>query len=97
MPAYLIMEIDWHDADRATQYRNLLGPTLEKYGARTLVANEPHALEGDWKPRRVVIFEFPSMEAMRKWYASDEYAPVMRIRKEGSKTNMIAVEPPPKA
>jgi uncharacterized protein (DUF1330 family) len=95
MPAYLILEIDWHDPDLAAEYRKLLGPTLEKHGGRTLVANEPRVLEGDWNPRRVVVIEFPSMDALRAWYASNEYAPLIRIRKEGAKTNMIAVERPP--
>lgn len=97
MVAYLILEIGWHDPDRATEYRNLLGPTLEKHGGRTLVANEPRVLEGDWNPRRVVVIEFPSMDALCDWYSSDEYAPLIRIRKEGAKTNMIAVERPPSA
>lgn len=94
MPTYLIMDIEWHDPDRATEYRKLLGPTLEKYGGKTLVANEAHVLEGDWSPKRMVIFEFPSMEALRTWYASSEYAPVSKIRKEGAKSKMIAVERP---
>jgi uncharacterized protein (DUF1330 family) len=95
MPAYLFMDIAWHDANRAAEYRKLLGPTLEKYGGRTLVANEGGMLEGEWAPHRVVIFEFPTADALREWYGSPEYAPVMRLRKEGSKANLIVVERPP--
>jgi uncharacterized protein (DUF1330 family) len=94
MPAYLFLEIDWHDQARATEYRKLLGPTLDKHGGRTLVANEPRVLEGDWNPRRVVIIEFPGMDALLGWYRSDEYAPLIRLRNEGAKTRMIAVERP---
>jgi uncharacterized protein (DUF1330 family) len=97
MPAYLILDIEWHDPDKAAEYRKLLGPTLEKYGGRTLVANEARALEGDWKPRRVVVIEFPKMDTLQAWYRSPEYAPLIRIRTEGSKSNMIAVETPPAA
>jgi len=97
MPAYLILEIDWHDAARAAEYRRLLGPTLESHGGRTLVANEPRVLEGDWNPRRVVVIEFPTMDALQAWYKSEEYAPLIRIRNEGAKTRMIAVESAPRA
>jgi uncharacterized protein (DUF1330 family) len=97
MSAFLFLEIDWHDPARATKYRELLGPTLDRFGGRTLVANEPRILEGDWKPRRVVIIEFPTMDALLSWYKSDEYAPLIRIRNEGAKTKMIAVERPPAA
>jgi uncharacterized protein (DUF1330 family) len=40
MPAYTIADVDWHDEAKAAEYRKLLGPTLEKYGGRTLVANQ---------------------------------------------------------
>lgn len=95
MVAYLILEIEWHDPAKAAEYRKLLGPSLEKYGGKTLVANEARALEGEWNPRRVVIFEFPSLPAIEQWYHSAEYAPVMKIRKEGASSKMIAVERPP--
>jgi uncharacterized protein (DUF1330 family) len=95
MPAYLVLEIDWHDPAKATEYRNRLGPTLEKFGGRTLVANEPKVLEGDWSPKRVVIIEFPSMDSLKGWYDSAEYAPLIQIRKEGSKTRMITLDRPP--
>lgn len=97
MPTYLILEIDWHDEAKAGEYRKLLGPTLEKHGGKTLVANAPHVLEGTWNPRRMVIFEFPSMDAVRAWHDSPEYAPLIKLRKEGARiNNLIAVETPPK-
>jgi uncharacterized protein (DUF1330 family) len=95
MPAYLIADIEWHDEAKSAEYRKLLGPTLEKHGGRTLVANQAHALEGDWNPRRVVIIEFPSMEALQTWYHSPELVPVIRLRKEGADSKLIAVERPP--
>lgn len=52
-------------------------------------------IEGDWNPPRVVILEFPNAESLRAWYGSAEYAPVLKLRKEGAKTpKMIAVEGP---
>jgi uncharacterized protein (DUF1330 family) len=95
MTAYVILEIDWHDPVRGAEYRKLLGPTLDRFGGKTLVANEARALEGDWNPRRVVVFEFPSLSAVEEWYRSPEYAPVMRIRKDGASSRMIVVERPP--
>lgn len=38
MPAYLVAGLDWTDAAIANEYRERLGPTLEKYGGKTLVA-----------------------------------------------------------
>jgi uncharacterized protein (DUF1330 family) len=95
MATYLILEIDWHDQEKAKEYREKFGPALEKYGGRTLCAGPPHVLEGDWNPPRVVVLEFPTMEALRTWYGSAEYAPVLKLRMEGATTRkMIAVEGP---
>jgi uncharacterized protein (DUF1330 family) len=95
MSTYLITEVDWHDQAKAKEYREKFGPALEKYGGKTLCAGPPLVMEGNWTPPRVVILEFPSTEAMRAWYGSSEYAPVLKLRMEGASTpKMIAVEGP---
>jgi uncharacterized protein (DUF1330 family) len=94
MSVYVVAEVEWHDNEKARQYRELFGPALEKYGGRTLAAAPPRVMEGDWNPPRLVILEFPSPDAVQRWYDSAEYAPVMRLRKEGARTRMIAVDGP---
>ncbi|HXQ95010.1 MAG TPA: DUF1330 domain-containing protein [Thermoplasmata archaeon] len=94
MPAFVITEVDWHDEEKAKEYRVLFGPALEKYGGRTMAVGAPDVLEGGWKPSRLVLLEFPTMDAVREWYASPEYAPVMRLRRDGAKTNMVALDRP---
>ena len=95
MPAYVITEIDWHDEKKANEYRTLFGPALEKFGGKTLaVQGPPVVLDGSWKPSRVVLLEFPSMDAVRAWYDSPEYAPILALRHEAARTNMIAIERP---
>jgi uncharacterized protein (DUF1330 family) len=95
MSTYLILEVDWHDAEKAKEYREKFGPALEKYGGRTLCAGPAQVIEGNWNPPRVVVLEFPGMDALRAWYGSKEYAPVLKLRMEGATTSkMIAVEGP---
>ncbi|MCI4373010.1 MAG: DUF1330 domain-containing protein [Thermoplasmata archaeon] len=95
MATYLISEIDWHDPVKAKEYREKFGPALAKHGGRTLCAGPPQVIEGDWNPPRVIVLEFPNMGALRAWYASEEYAPVLKLRKEGATTSkMVAVEGP---
>ncbi len=95
MAAYTILDVDWHDEAKAGEYRRLFGPALEKHGGKTLVANAPKVLEGDWNPKRVVLLEFPTMDMLLAWYHSPEHAALMRLRNEGAKSRMIAVEKPP--
>jgi uncharacterized protein (DUF1330 family) len=92
MSAYLIAGIDWTDAAVANEYRERLGPSLEKYGGKTLVAGKPDLLEGKLYAQRMVVIEFPSMDALQKWYHSDEYAPLIELRQRGSKGDLLAVQ-----
>jgi uncharacterized protein (DUF1330 family) len=95
MPAFLVTDIEWHDEAKATEYREKLGPVMEKFGGKTLAVGAPTVLEGSWKPARLVIVEFPTVEALRSWYASAEYQPVLKLRHEGARTNMVVLDRPP--
>ncbi len=48
--------------------------------------------EGDWIPRRIVLFEFPSMEELEKFYYSDVYQGLKAIRDECSSGRVVSVE-----
>ena len=41
---------------------------------------------------RVVIIEFPDLEAAKGWYESDDYAPLRELRRSASKTDIFVVE-----
>ena len=69
MPAYAIADVTVTDATAMEEYRKQVPATIAKYGGRYLVRGGAHeALEGEWKPNRLVILEFPSMAQARRWY-----------------------------
>ena len=39
-----------------------------------------------------MILEFPSMEAARRFCASPEYAPLLRLRQESAASDIVLVE-----
>ena len=49
-------------------------------------------IEGTWNPTRVVVLEFPSMDALKRWYNSPEYRPLIAERKAAAAGHLIAVE-----
>jgi uncharacterized protein (DUF1330 family) len=49
-------------------------------------------LEGDWKPKRVVVTEFPSVEQARRWYASEEYRALKALRLRTARGSVVLVE-----
>jgi uncharacterized protein (DUF1330 family) len=93
MPAYVIVEIDILDPAGYEQYKNLAGPTVEKYGGKYIVrGGRAEVLEGDWQPKRIVVLEFESAERARGWLNCEEYREPRKMRHRTARTNMILVE-----
>ncbi|KAA0107627.1 DUF1330 domain-containing protein [Methylobacterium sp. P1-11] len=93
MVAYLIVDIDVQDQERFARYREAVPPVVAKFGGRYLVkAGTLHSMEGDFELKRLVILEFPSMDAARAFYESPEYAPLLKLRLESAPSKMVLVE-----
>ena len=95
MPAYIIVEIDILDPVGYEEYKKLAGATVEKYGGKYIVrGGETEVLEGDWKPKRIVVLEFESADRAREWLNCEEYREPRKMRHRTARTNMILVEGP---
>ena len=93
MAAYVIAEVDVHDSALFEEYRKIVPGTIAQYGGKYLVrGGAVEVKEGGWKPTRLVVLEFPSMEQARKWYDSPEYAPALALRLKAANAKLILVE-----
>ena len=93
MPAYLIGDIDVQDAAAYEAYKKITPGAIAAYGGRFLVrGGVVDSKEGGWKPTRLAVVEFPSMEQARKFYDSPEYAPALAIRLKSAKSRLVLVE-----
>ena len=62
--AYVIVQVDVKDPVRYDDYKQMVPPSLEKFGGRFLVrGGKTHTMEGDWAPKRFVMVEFPTRRA----------------------------------
>ena len=93
MAYYVIFDVTIHDAPKYQEYMAKIKPVIEAAGGRYLVRGGQHmVVEGDWKPTRLVIFEFPSLQAVQSFYVSPEYAPLKAMRMAASSANIVGVE-----
>jgi uncharacterized protein (DUF1330 family) len=93
MSAYIIVEIEVTDPAGYEQYKNLAGETVEKYGGKYIVrGGKTEVLEGNWKPKRIVILEFPTVTHAKEWLNSEEYREPRKMRHRTAKTNMLVIE-----
>ena len=93
MPAYLIVETDIHDPKQYEHYKAASPGAVEAGGGRFLVrGGELAVLEGDWQPKRLVVLEFESLAAAKRFYESEQYQEAKRLRDGAADLRMVAVE-----
>jgi uncharacterized protein (DUF1330 family) len=94
MSAYVISEVEVIDEIQGQQYRELAAASIAKYGGRYVVRGaEPQVPEGEWpSARRVVVVEFPTMEQLRRWYSSAEYAKALAVRQTALRRRLLFVD-----
>ena len=93
MPAYVIGETDVHDTEQYERYKAASPGAVHAGGGRFVVrGGELAVLEGDWHPSRLVILEFPDLDAAKRWYASPEYEEAKRLREGAAHLRMVAVQ-----
>lgn len=80
MPGYVIANYTINDPEAFEKYPPAVGPTIAQYGGRLLVADRGvKTQEGSPQPV-IVVVEFESVEAARRWYDSPENTAVKGLR-----------------
>lgn len=92
MAAYLIARIEVLDPEGYAEYARQTVASAEPYGGRFLVKGGPsRQVEGEG-PARIAVIEFPDMERLEAWYASDEYQAILPIALKCSRRDIVFVE-----
>jgi uncharacterized protein (DUF1330 family) len=93
MTAYIIAEENVTDPEGFREYLKRVVPTIQHFGGKILAAGGTiETFEGDWHPNRLVILEFESVEQAKRWYTSDEFAPLKDIRLKTANTQGVLVQ-----
>jgi uncharacterized protein (DUF1330 family) len=93
MPGYLIANLEVTDPVVYEQYRQKVPPIIAQYGGRYLVRGGAiETVEGGLPLKRLVVLEFPSLDAARRFYNGKEYAPVKALRVASTKSDIILVD-----
>jgi uncharacterized protein (DUF1330 family) len=95
--AYLISQVEVLDPEAWENYGTRAARAIAEFGGRYLVRGaRAEVIEADWPleeppPQTVIVAEFPSLEALRDWYASPHYAEAFAFRAAAVKRRMIFV------
>ena len=93
MAAYLVVEIEVTNPAQFEEYKKLAPAAIAKYGGRYLVRGGAYeAIEGDWKPQRLTVVEFESMEKAKAFYHSPEYQVAIKARLGAANFKLLLVQ-----
>lgn len=93
MTAYVIARVEVDDPAKLKDYMTATPPIIEQYRGRFIARGGPTVtLEGPGESRRIVIIEFPSLNAAEAFYHSPEYTRARKLREGVAVAEFIAVE-----
>ena len=81
MPAYMVVQATVTKPEQFAEYAQRMPALVEKHGGRYRVrGGEVEILEGEWGYQALIISEWSSMDAVRTFWHSDEYAELKKTR-----------------
>jgi uncharacterized protein (DUF1330 family) len=94
MAAYVIVDTKLHNAAAYESYKLKARPIIEKFGGKYLARGGGlEVLEDElWRPSRLVVIEFESMERALECLRSPEYLLVRPIRRANAQSTVAIVE-----
>lgn len=93
MAAYLVVDIEVTNPAQFEEYKKLAPAAIAKYGGRYLIRGGAYeAIEGDWKPQRLTVVEFESMEKAKAFYNSPEYQVAIKVRQGAAHFKLLLVQ-----
>ena len=92
MAALLIIQATVSEREGYKAYQAAVQPLITSFGGKLKGSGVGlEVLEGAHDGRRLVVFEFPSMDAIHKFWQSPEYGKVKKLREAAAKIDVWAV------
>ena len=101
MPAYMVSFVTAQSLDWVPDYLVAVPPMVRRHGGEFVAVAKPGAIEhlegSALIPQSIVVFRFPSMDAIKSFLESPEYRPYKDARIAATDTNFFAFENDPDA
>jgi len=94
--AYLSIKTKSRDAEQYAKYVQAVRELAAQWGSRYVVRSRPvEALEGDpdqWGDYLLLVSEWPSVDAARRFWRSEEYQTVRKLRADAGEVHVVLAE-----
>ncbi len=94
MTATVFVQLTVKDGERMQEYASGAGPTVQAQGGAIVGRfGIEEVLAGSCEHQRLLMLEFPSVEAARGWYNSAEYQALIPTREAAADALFILASP----
>ncbi len=91
MTAYLVAEIDVTDLAAYEPYKKAASESITRHGGKYIArGGKTVSLEGA-PPKRLVVLEFPSIDAAKRFHESADYQAAITLRKKASASSRLFI------
>jgi uncharacterized protein (DUF1330 family) len=93
MKAYLVLDLSVNDFAGFRKYIAEIPAFIAKHSGRYLVQGvQPTTIEGDWKPDRMVIIEFPEREKAEAFLSDPEIQALFKLRHDTTTSKLVLAD-----
>jgi len=93
MKAYLVLDLTIRDFAGFKSYIAAIPALIEKHAGKYIVQGVvPTTIEGDWRPERMVVIEFPARENAEAFLADPDCQDLFRVRHETTTSKLVLVD-----
>jgi uncharacterized protein (DUF1330 family) len=93
MKAYLVLDLSVNDVGGFRKYIAEIPAFIAKHSGKYIVQGvQPTTIEGDWKPERLVIIEFPTREKAEAFLGDLEIQDLFKVRHATTTSKLVLAD-----
>lgn len=93
MKAYLVLDLTVNDFEGFRKYIAEIPAFIARHSGQYIVRGvEPTTIEGDWKPERLVIIEFPAREKAEAFLSDPEIQDLFELRHRTTTSRLVLAD-----
>ena len=93
MKAYLVLDFSVNDLTGFRRYIAEIPAFIAKHSGKYIVQGvQPTTIEGDWKPERMVIIEFPERENAEAFLGDPEIQDLFKVRHDTTTSKLVLAD-----
>ena len=93
MKAHLVLDLTVNDFGGFRKYIAEIPTFIAKHSGKCIVQGvQPTTIEGDWKPERIVIIEFPERENADAFLSDPEIQDLFKVRHATTTSKLVLAD-----